>query len=356
MILIVVEVVYWGKLLYDYINYNMVNYYYYWGTEMEDNIQQRVKKELGEAKGIKKVGVVAAVAAAAPAIGIGIAAENAPAIAKGAIDKIKEEAINGQLRKYNPLFPEEYESKDFNCPNMLMIVDEAQRRNIEVCKGAIGWRSKPNDVEVLHLYDNAVEQSGLTFVPAPMCDTIYYVDPHQKNMYINIDELYETIQQQKLAELSRVAYSLGAKSYSIEIVEEEKEFRKRAAKGGMKGSVKIAKAEIHVESDKEYEKKSRRKAFRTEEFTKVRTPVRPALNWFKGDHNIQGLIEQVCEGDGSLKKSDIQIECAKSAVMSQALAGKVDAAVKKLGVNAAVNVKQEAKSEFASKIYFHIEF
>lgn len=79
------------------------------------------------------------------------------------------------MKKYNPLFPEEYNSDDFHVPNIICIVDDAVRRDIDVCQGAIGWRENKKDTEVLFLYDEFVEKSGLKFVPAPVCDEIYYI-------------------------------------------------------------------------------------------------------------------------------------------------------------------------------------
>lgn len=57
-----------------------------------------------------------------------------------------------------------------------------------------------------------------------------------------------------------------------------------------------------------------------------------------------------------MKKSDIQLECSKSAVMAKALAGKIDVAVKKMGIGVSASLKSEAESEFASKFIFHVEF
>lgn len=48
---------------------------------------------------------------------------------------------------------------------MIKIVDDAERRGIDVCEGAIGWLGKVANTEIMYLYDEAVEDSGLTFVP-----------------------------------------------------------------------------------------------------------------------------------------------------------------------------------------------
>ena len=105
-------------------------------------------------------------------------------------------------------------------PNLIVIVDDAVRRDEALCEGAIGWRSTVKEVEVLYLYDEFVKESGLRFVPTANCDTAYYVDPHDRSQFIRVDGLFERTQQEKLAELAHIAYCLGAKRYSVEMQEE----------------------------------------------------------------------------------------------------------------------------------------
>ena len=324
---------------------------------MPDKIRNKIKEDFDNVEDARDIAkVTAKYAVIGPAVVPAVAVEAAADIAKDIPDKLKKAAQDSLIKKYNPLFWDDYTDPDFNLPNLVVIANDLERRDLEVCKGAIGWRSKQEGMEVLHIYDNLVDICGLTFVPAPICDAVYYVDTQQKTTFINVEDLYETIQQQKLAELTRVAYSLGAKSYSIEIVEEESVATKSKGKAGIKGNVKIVEADGSFEKEQMSETKRKRKAFRAETFTRTRKPVAPELRWFKEDHNILGLIDQVCNGDGSMKMSDIQIECSKSAVMAQTTAGKIDVAIKKMGIGTTANLQNEAKSEFASKILFHIEF
>lgn len=88
-------------------------------------------------------------------------------------EKNKNEALLRKIKKYNPLFPETYMSEAFNLPNMIQIVDDAVRHGIDVCEGAIGWLNSESGMEVLHLYDEAVEMSRIQFVPNVECNAIY---------------------------------------------------------------------------------------------------------------------------------------------------------------------------------------
>ena len=66
------------------------------------------------------------------------------------------------MKQYNPLFPEEYFSDTFFVPNIIRIVDDAVRRDIDVCQGAIGWRENKKGTE--KNYENH-EQDGNKHIP-----------------------------------------------------------------------------------------------------------------------------------------------------------------------------------------------
>jgi hypothetical protein len=71
-------------------------------------------------------------------------------------EKAKQDSYLRKMKKYNPLFPDVYTGSDFIVPNMIVIVDEAVRRGIDVCEGAIGWLDTENGIETLYLYDDAL--------------------------------------------------------------------------------------------------------------------------------------------------------------------------------------------------------
>ena len=131
--------------------------------------------------------------------------------AKDLAEKAKNESYARRLKKYNPLFPDHYFSNDFNCPNLITIVDDAVRRDIDVCEGAIGWLSKGTEMEILHLYDEAVEMSGIKFIPTATCDAVYYVSSFDRNIFIRTDCIFSRAHEERMAELKNSAHSLGAK-------------------------------------------------------------------------------------------------------------------------------------------------
>lgn len=103
----------------------------------------------------------------------GFAADTAQKAAKGANDIRKEttkraaEAATdvrqrAEMGNYKPVF-----TKDYDRPKMIVIADDEERKNIDVCKGSIGWASKAGGLDVLHLYEEVVSDSDIVFYPQP---------------------------------------------------------------------------------------------------------------------------------------------------------------------------------------------
>ena len=132
------------------------------------------------------------------------------------VEKSKADSYTRRMKKYNPLFPDQYKSESFNLPNIIMIVDDAVRRDIDVCEGSIGWLSKESGVEILCLYDEAITFSGIQFVPTVTCDALYYVDSFDRSKFIRTDCIFSKAHEERMAELKHIAYALGAKRCTIE--------------------------------------------------------------------------------------------------------------------------------------------
>lgn len=262
-----------------------------------------------------------------------------------------------RMKKYNPLFPEQYHSEDFNIPNMIVIVDDAVRRNIDVCEGAIGWRDSSSGIEVLYLYDEWVNNSGIEFVPSATCDSSYYVDNFDRKRYLRVDCIFSKAHEEKMAELEHIAYSLGAKSCSIEIVETSADFssskQSETAKVGISGLVKTS-ASFSAQGDKGTINQRNGKTISYFEGNNV--PQRPQLKWYAHDENILGLIEMRCGNDNAIKSKVMELSGAFSATMSQKVACAIDATAKKIDGGGSYNMEKQARKENSSKLIFEIDF
>lgn len=266
-----------------------------------------------------------------------------------------------KMAYYSPVFWEDYHSPDFDLPNMIVIVDEDERRGIDVCEGAIGWRSKEAGVEVLHLYQKAVPESNLTFFPAVNCYAAYYLDMVGRDRFIDLSSYYEVIQKDKMTELRNVAHALGARECRLESFEVEKAIEWKKGKGRVKAqpaNEKIDSVQVAADVALNQSTGRERSVIFAQKFEGSNEPVRPHLHWYKNDMELQSLIEMRC-GDGvdnAIKEYSITLDCSSSATMAVKMAAKIDAALKKLGAACNFSLEGESHQESRKRLVFSIVF
>ncbi len=278
--------------------------------------------------------------------------------AKDLSEKAKNDSYLRRMKKYNPLFSEKFFGEDFNKPNMIVIVDDAVRRGIDVCEGAIGWLNNENGVEVMYLYDEFVANSGISFVPAVTCDTAYYVDKFDRNKFIQVESIFGKAHEERLAELKHIAYSLGAKHCSIEITESssESEFDKQslslnAKPKGLDAPVKVGFSESLAQKGL-----TQRSGKIEVEFEKSTNIVIPTLKWFANDEIIKNLIEMRCSSNNTIKSETLVLEGSMSSTMSKKAAYAADCALSKIKIGAKAELEKQAVKENRSKLIFVVEF
>lgn len=268
-------------------------------------------------------------------------------------EKMKEDSYQRRLQKYNPLFPDEYNSTDFHMPSLIVITNAISRQQVDVCEGALGWRDRENDSEVLCLYDDSLSLGNIEFFPNATCDAAYYVDTFNPNKYIRVDCIFEKAHDERLAELKNIAYMLGAKSCTIEITEEHFE-QTTAAKAAGLSVPKIGG--VKTEQSLTAEKTNIRSGKISATFEGNSTPRRPELKWFAQDDTIKKLIEMRCKKANGLKSESLHLYGATSATMTQKAATSIDSALSKLKLKGSFSMQSHAQSEHSSKIIFSVEF
>ena len=275
-------------------------------------------------------------------------------------EKVQSDNLKAQLKKYNPVFPSQYNDTSFNLSNLIVIVDDAVRKDIEACKGAIGWKAQVKGVEVFYLYDEAVATSGIRFIPAAVCDSIYYMDVHDRKSFVRLDSYFDRMRESKLAELQHIAFSLGAKKYSVEMIETSSEKRTINQNGSI--SKKDSRGDTPVtintaeESSLSEGNKSHREALAQAEFEGDMKPTQPVLRWFVHDDNINNLINMRCSGENQMNVYQIVIRGSDYASMAASTAAKIDAAVGGLGLSATFSMQSNVIEERSKVMRFRIEF
>lgn len=281
----------------------------------------------------------------------------AESVQKGAAalsEKVRDASYQDRLKKYNPLFSEEYTGVDFVLPQLIVIVDEVVRRGIDVCVGAIGWKSIEADTEVLHLYSTSTALKEIEFYPSATVDATYYVDNFNPNRYINVDCIFNKAHEERLAELKQIAYALGAKSCTIEITESTQEANSSNRSANLGGKIGgIGKLGIKADQAIANTNAKRRSGKISAVFEGSATPQKPALKWFADDENIKSLIEMRCSNPGRLKYEELKLSGSASATMTRKAAAAIDGLK---GLKGGASMQSQAMVEHSSELNFTIEF
>lgn len=283
------------------------------------------------------------------------AADGAAGAAADIGDAVNDWAYQQQLNRYRPVTKEIYQSPSFHLPNMIRIVDGNERRGIDVCRDAIGWLDTVKGTQIFNLYREAIGDSELSFYPKPSLFSTYYIDAFDRSRFVDLDSYFATMQQDKMAELRRIAFMLGAKRCKLEVTEYEETRRghqvKGNAKAGKKGSARINGSLSDLT-------RNEKKILFTQEFEGDMVPQRPELHWYAHDSDILLLIETRCGGEDKNKAKSYRVELKSETTMtmSVSLAMAIDEACSKLNIRANSSLTSQAKRELRQSFVFEVEF
>ena len=263
--------------------------------------------------------------------------------AKSFAEQTQKNIHDQQAKKYIPVTKEEFNDEDFQIPSIIKITDDSANREFVESEDAIGWIEQHKDVPVLHMYNSFTKDCGLTFAPLAQKDDVYCMDKFNANIYINANQIFGKATKEKLAELSNIAYILGAKSCSVEILEAEDEMDSGNAKIGIKG-IGIAAGEKSTTSNKQSGKNR-------SNFEGHDNPQEPELKWFAHDDNIKWLIEMRCKR--AIKSNILELEGSSSKTISKSAACAIDDL---LGAKGNSSMEKQAMKEYNNVLVFEIEF
>lgn len=279
-------------------------------------------------------------------------ADNVQKNAVAISEKAKAENHQRRLEKYNPLFLKEFKSKGFVMPALIQLVEDSAVQNIDVCVGAIGWREKNNDMEILFLSIDFAAKSGLEFFPALVPNSLFCSETYNESQYINVERIFGKAHEEKLAELEHIAHALGAKSCSIELVESDEITDSKSRDG--QASMKVLKTASKEKSNSATSHSMSGRTVST--FAGSDTPVYPTLKWFKNDHNILNLIEMRCSDINAIRSRTLILEGASSMTMEQSRARSIDMATAKIGMKLHSSMEKLHRKEYSSKLIYEVEF
>ena len=251
-------------------------------------------------------------------------------------DRIKAGQAEAQrkadLARLKPLFLEDFEGAEFVMPKMICVgeIDKPHAENA-VCKGSVGFKTVMNDMSVITIYRDHIGDFDLSFYPE-LDNNVYYVDPCDRDQYVSLDDYFAYMKMQRVAELQRIAQSLGAKHFKVTFIERNASVSANA--------VHVAEA-VNVAKAKRFP---------------GHAPIRPELHYLKKEINITNLIEMRMDPLSPLQHQRFNIEMSKSSGIKVQDAVKIDAMLKILKVTSSTSIVSAVKKEERSILQYEIEF
>ncbi len=259
------------------------------------------------------------------------------------------------LERLKPLFPAEFESPEFVMPKMIRVseIDKDHAEN-DVCRGSVGFRTVMDDMSVITIFRGHIDDFGLSFYPE-LENTVYYVDPCDRDHYIALHEYFAYMKMQRVAELQRIAHSLGARHFTVIYKDSSKSVSSYAVDASVSAKntgVKVGTEAKHTVSNS-YE--STTSILAQMDFP-AHAPVRPELRYLKKEINIINLIEMRMNPQHPLQHQHFSIEMSNSSGIRIKDAAKIDAMLKTMKVACDYTVESQAHDEAHRILEYDIEF
>lgn len=265
-------------------------------------------------------------------------------------EKVDDKARQIELKTMKPIILEDLNG--LSMPRFIRITERDKKyAESEVCKGAIGFWMDFKEIQLMNIFRDSVEAYALSFYPN--CDSeFYYVNPIDKDNYIELDEYFDYLKQVRIGELQKIAQDLGAKHFKVTYKEEKTSFseRKTSKRAGVKSI-----ADVCVEQKSEGNKYSKIE-IAAEMECPGHDPVEPTIKYMKYDPNIQRLAEMRMDAHGPLSHQALTIKLSNSSGLKESEAVKIDAILKGLKCSGNSTVVNEARNESRRYLEYEIDF
>ncbi len=259
------------------------------------------------------------------------------------------------LERLKPLFPEDFEQSAFTMPKILCIAEiDKPHAESAACRGSVGFRTVLEDLSAVTIYRDRIDGFGLSFYPE-LDHGVYYADPCDGRRYVLMDTFFAYLKMQRVAELQRIAQSLGAKHFKVTYKEKNRSSSSLSVNASVsaKGPGAGGGAEVqHTASN------SSASAVRVEAEMDFpgHAPVKPDLYYLKKEINIANLIEMRMNSLSPLQYQHFIIEMSNSSGIRLKDAVKIDALMKTMRASGSLSVAREVQNEARRILEYEITF
>lgn len=267
----------------------------------------------------------------------------------------EENQRKADLERLKPMFQEDFKEDEFVLPKMIRVagIDKAHADSA-ACKGSVGYKSVMDDMTVVTIFRDYVDGFGLSFYPE-LENGVFYVDPCDRDHYVSLDDYFSFLKMQRVAELQRIAQSLGAKHFRV--ISRERTQAMSSSSIDAAASVKAVgqgggAGYSHSESNSSMTSMS----IEAEMRFPGHAPIKPELHYLKKEINVINLIEMRMDPLSPLQHQHISIEMINSSGIKVKDAVKIDAMMKAMKVSANTSIISEAQNEAKRILEYEIEF
>ena len=267
----------------------------------------------------------------------------------------EENQRKADLERLKPLFQEDFKEDEFVLPKMIRVagIDKAHADSA-ACKGSVGYRTIMDDMTVVTIFRDFIDNFGLTFYPE-LDNGVFYVDPCDRDHYISLDDYFSFMKMQRVAELQKIAQSLGAKHFRV--ISRERTEAMSSSSVDAATSVKAAGQGVNAAYSHSVSNSSMTSmSIEAEMRFPGHAPIRPELHYLKKEINVTNLIEMRMDPLSPLEHQHFSIEMINSSGIKVKDAVKIDAMMKAMKVSASTSIVAEAQNEARRMLEYEIEF
>lgn len=267
----------------------------------------------------------------------------------------EENQLKADLERLKPMFQEDFKEDEFVLPKMIRVaeIDKAHAESL-ACKGSVGYKTVMDDTSMVTIFRNFIDTLGLTFYPE-LDNGVYYVDPCDRDHYIALEDYFSFMKMQRVAELQRIAQSLGAKHFRVSSREKTETVSSNSIDAA--ASVKaIGQSGGAGYSHAASNSSTTSMSIEAEMRFPGHDPIRPELHYLKKEINVINLIEMRMDPLSPLQHQHITIEMINSSGLKVKDAAKIDAMFKAIKLSANTSIVSEAQNEAKRILEYDIEF
>lgn len=289
---------------------------------------------------------------------VGLVFDKLKDTAKNTYDTVKTNLDQNQqerdLKTLRPIFESTLSDTDFFVSKLVRVTTMDKRHaESKVCQNAIGHIDTYGGLEVINIYRDKVKYFGLTFFPNNDAE-LYYVDPTDHERYIELDNYFSQLKNERISELERIAFDLGAKHFRVLYKEQTISSSKVNVNHKSKLNILKNSGNTDVDLNVSADKFSSVEIAAQSDFIGHK-PKEPVLRYLKHEPHILNLIE-LRMNEAPITHKRMEIKLIESSGIKTNDAVKIDAAIKAMRFESRTSIVAEVNQESQRSFEYEIDF